>query len=913
MMRWLTLVVAMFAGAASSAPSILVSGDATAFGGGGQLVPMDPPLTGEQKREIETVLNTALRFYRKSGLPEPERMQRSGDYYLAYMSQQDPDPQAEGSRAAFTGGLSSSAGLVSVARWALGRQPLTTFLFAKAYYDDPDVTSGDHPHKSKITAVHELFHAIAVSAEGRWPANGGERPEWVSEGITDAIAHYALQDLGIDPRDYLKPGKLALGKSIGLRPYDYPLDLRALPQGDTWMTAKNGLLGQDSRKQFAYMTSSLWRYLLKEETGRQPDWSQTRALLGYDLTAEHQAQPYPAIAWLDSWLKSSHPVWRGLGLRRALPAFLAHFAQWPDEVMRSRRGIYKHGTGTRRTWLGAMFTDGCTLATIEPGRDQAKIDLPIRALAGRCVLLRVPGLPAGSWPLVSVTARVKPGATTSGSEPQLIQQVQLGLRGRNPGQPLEPEKTDDGTVLRWPKLIVDPTSPDTEEEAVLIFSNVAIEAAKTKPVDVELTFTVARTVVRSAVQHDPKTQELPDGRRLDPPPTKPKKAQKTTRAGMTPRRADGIEIALPLGDDSARVALIGDAAMAALGAAGIGVQRRDDYGTEARWRDVAAQEGQSVIAAMQAGADIDGATVTVKLPPVPRGTVGPIRGARVHIEWTDRSYRRLGLSEAISAETEQVQVILTVNDYSAVIGRFRARFDALPDDPEREWSGTLEGEFVMPLAIDETAQPVPREDPLDLFSADFFIAAARSGQAVDVAALRRTAREAYAENAAQNRSAPVVMAGTSSDCDCSCEEFGALDRPVPEVRERCGAQCGNYASLSALCVTQQQTAAGRPRAAVDRDLNACPSSCEALATGSALCQDAVWSLTRGCSISAGHGNAEVECFLALTTDPLPEPQRSDLRQQLVEQLKAMDAEPRRVFVGNMLDGFEQEGRSCASP
>lgn len=204
------------------------------------------------------------------------------------------------------------------------------------------------------------------------------------------------------------------------------------------------------------------------------------------LTRDHKAAESnhvwmdAGVPLLDRFLKSHpHPAWGASGLHRALPAFIAHFVEWPDQILKSRKGYCRH-----KEWIDALFMSGAPLFEIGPGQD---IDAPlghIQPLAARAIRFALPPIdPAGTrYPRVTITLIAEDGPGDA------IDHLHVGLRGNVLGNLLaQPGRYGRGRVRRWFNVDARPLMRSaTNGETVLTISNVAPDAVRSKPLKVRL-------------------------------------------------------------------------------------------------------------------------------------------------------------------------------------------------------------------------------------------------------------------------------------------------------------------------------------------------------------------------------------------------------------------------------------------
>jgi hypothetical protein len=113
--------------------------------------------------------------------------------------------------------------------------------------------------------------------------------------------------------------------------------------------------------------------------------------------------------------------------------------------------------------------------------------------------------------------------------------------------------------------------------------------------------------------------------------------------------------------------------------------------------------------------------VELKLPAVPDGFSGPVRGGQVVATWTDPGLGKPG-DQHVDARTKDVDIQITQANPAFVRGRFVARFKA----PAHTANGQLSGSFTAWRAT--TDQRLPLADPLDYVSSSLMQTFAAMGK-----------------------------------------------------------------------------------------------------------------------------------------------------------------------------------------
>jgi hypothetical protein len=189
-----------------------------------------------------------------------------------------------------------------------------------------------------------------------------------------------------------------------------------------------------------------------------------------------------------------------------------------------------------------------------------------------------------------------------------------------------------------------------------------------------------------------------------------------------------------IAQDADLVEMIGVATLSGTGS-GLDVQRESERGaTGLAALDPAKM--QALVARASNGWTKRGLMITLILPRVEPGTLGPVSGARVRAEWVDPAYNafaRLGVSNTVVLETDAVEAVLTANSEGTLIGTYAANFDAASDNLDRMFRGRVSGKFSTGVIKDEAREAELPEDKFAIVPTDFFIGAARAG--MDTAAM----------------------------------------------------------------------------------------------------------------------------------------------------------------------------------
>ena len=224
-------------------------------------------------------------------------------------------------------------------------------------------------------SLHELVHVVQGAQPLERTACADDRlPLWVTEGTADAFATLWIRETfpAFAPAPFASLGR----NLLGLRPFTASL---TAPDREPAMTGN-----------FSYRSSSLFRFVAERwRDGDHALWAET---MGVPAPGGHDG-----LAWLDAVLRD-----RGFGVEQPLalvfPSFLASYAGWG----RADSDRWPH-VG-EAAWRSVAF-GRCTEVVLTPVLPAANVALEIEPIAGRCVQVRVEGVPAGEVASVEVLAR----------------------------------------------------------------------------------------------------------------------------------------------------------------------------------------------------------------------------------------------------------------------------------------------------------------------------------------------------------------------------------------------------------------------------------------------------------------------------------------------------------------------------
>jgi hypothetical protein len=223
-------------------------------------------------------------------------------------------------------------------------------------------------------AIHELVHVVqGAQPLDRAACAGARLPLWVTEGQADAFATLWIRETfpAFAPAPFASLGR----NLLGLRPFTASL---TAPDGDA-LSAN-----------YSYRSSSLFRFVAERwHVGDHALWAET---MGVAAPGGNDG-----LAWLDAVLRDPRfGVAQPLAL--VFPSFLASYAGW------GRADSERWPHVGEAAWRNVAF-GRCTEVVLTPQRSATTVAIAIEPIAGRCVQVRVEGVPAGEVASVEVLAR----------------------------------------------------------------------------------------------------------------------------------------------------------------------------------------------------------------------------------------------------------------------------------------------------------------------------------------------------------------------------------------------------------------------------------------------------------------------------------------------------------------------------
>lgn len=602
-----------------------------------------------------------------------------------------------------------------------------------------------YPEKVAATLAHEIFHGVQASY-APWSVHepsADHEGKWVSEGLPDALGLWAIEGLPFldeppfDARRRFASGSPRFGKALGMRPYDYPLDMRR-PAPD-FPLAPPTSTPQSRRTLMAYMSSSFWTHAWQHSMPRGQAWKPLpRALLLRTPRQGSSSLQDDALAWADRSLRENHPAWTR-GLYDALPAFIPWWVAYPDEFMKSRKGEFAHSR-----WLGHAFVDGCPLFELNEASPTVTIPVEVRELAAYCVRVKWTGASVGKSGSPAAALVVVP---KDGGGEAALSDLHLGMHGIKLG------KTDPFTdpasglpSLAWSGLSIDPKHPDkTEGETVITFTNVARDPFDTKRRAYEVHLGMATAEVSGQLEKPAEKGVRPaSSARVD----SAKRALPAQVVPVPPGKSLSIALSAPAAGKE-------DCSNATAKSAGIPALGMDKTAARAGapnlmtiCLDVATRATRASLRPPNQP------EVSLQLPAVPDGHTGPITGGRVIATWTDPGLGERG-KQHVDARTRNVEITIAQANPAFVRGSFRANFRAPGDGA----NGELSGDFLTWRA--PTEQRLPLADPIDFASSDLLQTFAAMGRSPEEMRSQLGPRKPPRT--------PGAASASGGDCPMDCE------------------------------------------------------------------------------------------------------------------------------------------------
>lgn len=218
--------------------------------------------------------------------------------------------------------------------------------------------------------AHELFHVVQYAQ--RYVDDPGTRscppPEWVGEGMADAIATHLT-------REYVPSFNPPLGAPwvqnyVGLRPYN--VNLVRFEVDDT----------------LGYRSSSWWRHIA--EVHLRGDW---RYLARFTATPNNAGGRDDWLRWMQRLVEGDPMIDQPHAM--AYADFLTDYARW---------GARKYGASIGdEAWLAQAF-GGCTVVPLSPQQPLRDLSVDLENFAGTCLRVMVDGLEPDAFGAVRIVS-----------------------------------------------------------------------------------------------------------------------------------------------------------------------------------------------------------------------------------------------------------------------------------------------------------------------------------------------------------------------------------------------------------------------------------------------------------------------------------------------------------------------------
>lgn len=778
-----------------------------------------------------------------------------------------------------------------------------------------------YPYKVGASIAHELFHGV----QERYPElpelqnNIAHDGKWYTEGLPDALGQWAIRGASVlkqpsfSPESSFKSGNCRFAKALGLRPYDYPLELSSAPSAAPWTACLTSppTAAKDFKEVFSYQTSSFWRFIFNDSVPAGQEFRQLNAFANRNTT-DRTSRARAALKLTDAGLKAVHPTWKK-GLYDAYPAFIAHWVNFPAKVMQSKQGVFADAQ-----WMRYVFADGCkTVSLGKPLQFTEVVQLRIRPNAAACVRVKWEGL--GFRP-VQVYSRLE---IVGKANMDALEGIRLGVHGEALGLSTVERFLDSNTQkerLRYAPtggaglVSFIPEHPDhTGDEVIYTITNLQKDPLKTQEELVTLSLSTSSFIASGAVTHAPKSS---DPENPAPPPSKPKITGKLNQHTGAVRDNNAISVTLFSGEYGDKLQHC-TPQNTGIGTLAVPVAPHGSPFSPAA--NNGCPLGQAMTGGIRAIQAIQQGTVELNLtlPNLPQGRTGVVNDAEVNLRWFD-PHPKLG---DIHVDADHVTVTISENTADHIKGKLIAQFN------NEDTNGQIQADFMLNILDDDQHDLIISNDVTDVFSTGWWMAYALGSAGTlphpnFLQQIQATASEQETFGDYQGRkiirrgttsaaaaSSGIARAASTAQCSCDCAEFNQ-----PNRREQCASQCLSYAPMSAQCVIQRNVAQGRPEAQVINEINACPTQCSSLINSrSGVCQDAFFAQRRACMTTQSSGlslQQQTDCYVNFVVREMPEPMKSEMRQQLQTQFQSMDDDAKRQFLGMMLEPLKQQGVQC---
>ena len=777
-----------------------------------------------------------------------------------------------------------------------------------------------YPYKVGASIAHELFHGVQHHYPAILEAKNSTATDdkWYSEGIPDAVGQWAMRGASVlkqpsfSPETTFKSGNCRFAKALGLRPYDYPLELSTAPRSAPWTRCMQEppTAPKDFKEIFSYQTSSFWRFIFDDSVPAHQEFKHLNAFANRSAT-DPTSPARAALKLTDAGLKAVHPTWKK-GLYDAYPAFIAHWVNFPATVMKSQQGVFADAE-----WMRYVFSDGCKTVTLgQVFQPTEVVKLRIRPNAAACVRVKWAGRnfrPAQIYTRLEIEGK---------RDMDALEGIRIGAGGEALGLLNVEYFTDPNTQqqrLRYAPAggvgLLDflPEHPSyTGDEVVYTITNMRKDPLKTVQEDVLLSLSTSEFTVSGNITYAPKSS---DPKNPPPPPSKPKLTGKLNQHTGVTRDNNEISTTLFSGEQ-------GDKLQTCTLQNMLTKTSPSQVTAYASPFTQAANQGCPLGQAMSGGLTATQALrqgmveIDLRLPNLPLGRVGQVTDAEVKVKWFDPHPKH----GDIQVHSSSVLVNITENTADHIKGQLTAQFQ---DDDS---NGQLQAEFMLSILDDNATDLIVSNDITDIFSTGWWMAQAFAShgaptnpQFLQQMQLVDPQQESFGDyqgrkivrssRSQATASGQLLSSANSNSCNCDCVEFNQ-----PNKREQCASQCLSYAPMSAQCVIQRNVAQGRPETQVINEINACPTQCNSLINSRSLvCQDAFFAQRKACMATQSSGlslQQQVDCYVNFVVREMPAAMKAEMRQQLQAQFQSMDDDAKRQFLGMMLEPLKEQGVQC---
>lgn len=766
------------------------------------------------------------------------------------------------------------------------------------------------------TVSHEFFHALfnpVAVKQGLWEIPVATRLKWMSEGIPTAAGQIAMEGFeGTSLAQRAYAGSRHGVRALGARYLDFPLDLRdqyPLPASGMWFGSESS---DQTAELLSYPTSSFWLHVARASGGLR--WIKTFI-----------DRPPPASkttgGWVDWAEKGIQLGGAYANLADAYNSYIASFVDYPYLNKTSEKDYFAWGK-----WQTLLFHEGCRTIELQAGGPAVSHVATIRPLSAECVKIKVTGLPAKAANIL---------VTLAGATDRQCADVHV-ISGRKTPLQMPIVELDKTCTWNW-QYLYDPLTANAKGEQVFVITNVRPDkpSLTTQLNAVDFKFSVpALKVTASGTVPAASSGGPAPVKKLPVPSRVSTKAESVALLGFnvaesaSARAAAGCDaetqalrpcpphtkLALAWGDTADLAVDVLQAQYGALGG---------DFTAIGKVMD-------QLPATLMKQGQVSGARVELRFPRIQPGFSGSFNNAIIELnvdhlgqsgsqEALSSRYLHPGMSPTCPHSGAQYphagKVTIDQFDANGISGSFSAEFFDAPEEgcPVPRKIASVSGRFRTPPVLDEAQSEYAESADGDkrlkaLMVQKFYAMVPAANTPMNRAEVwARFTKEQARSGSGSSGSGSGVSTHEGVACTCDCAEFES------PRRDACAGQCLAYGPIAAECTAKREIARGRKPEIVAKAINACPTDCPSLnGPLSPVCADAAYPLRRACQ-AAGPGGIsakQVDCYIRHVVRELPEPQKSDMRRQLTEQISAMDRTARDQYMGLLLDVMKADGMNC---